>query len=148
MNGKYTLKHIGVGSAFKMGAAVGGILSAIILVPLGLLTAIGVVGSDDTSLIAAGATMGQLTMFCGPVVYALIYGVLTALNALVFNVIARIVGGLEIHLERSSSFAPLDVEGVVKNLTEFHRAANAVESAHSAQGEGKSSSPPSVGDVW
>ncbi len=139
MNGKYTLKHIGVGSAFKMGAAVGGILSAIILVPLGLLTAIGVVGSDDTSLMAAGATMGLLTMFCGPVVYALIYGLSAALSALTYNAVAKLAGGVEFRLEPVRPRPPR----VVVNERPYPD----VEDAPPA-GEGEGTSSPSVNDVW
>ena len=150
MTGTYLLKRIGIGSAFKIGAVLGFVLSAIVLLPLGLLMALGVVNADDSSVAVAGATFGVVTMLCGPLVYAFIYGVLAALNAAIFNIIARVAGGLEIRLERSSSVAPLDVEEVVKNLTEFQQPARPTLAAtqDQPQGEPTSQQTPSVDDVW
>ena len=101
MSGRYLLRRIGVASAFRVGAVLGGVLSGIVLVPLGLLMALGVVNADDSSVVAAGAAFGLAVMFCGPLVYAVVYGLLMALNALVYNLIARLTGGLEVHLVSS-----------------------------------------------
>lgn len=98
MTGTYVLRRIGVGSAFKVGAVLGGVLSALVLVPLGLLMAIGVVHGGDSSAVAGGAFMGLLTMVCGPLFYAFIYGLLTAISALVYNIAAGMTGGLEVEL--------------------------------------------------
>ena len=100
MYGNFLIKRVGVGSAFKIGAALGGILSAIVLVPLGLLMAFGVVNADEQSVMAGGMLFGFVTMICGPLIYALIYGILAAVNALIYNALAGLTGGLLVYLER------------------------------------------------
>ena len=153
MSGTYRLSRIGVGSAFKVGFIVGLALSALILVPFGLLALLGVVGGlDEGSMgdaLALGAVSGVLTMVCGPLVYGLIYGVMSAFSALVYNMVARVVGGLEVDLEYTSSLRPLDTDEIVRNLTEFTSAATDVAGAKpKEEPSDPPSSPPSVNDVW
>ena len=99
MSGTVRIRHIGVGSSFKVGAVLGGILSAIVMVPMGLLMAVGVVSGSDSSVAADGVFVGLLMMVCGPLIYAFIYGLGMAISALIYNLVAGIMGGLEVELE-------------------------------------------------
>lgn len=98
---KYVLRHIGVGSAFKVGFVLGALLSALVLLPLGLLMALGVLGGEGrmSDLVAVSAASGLLTIFCGPLIYGVLYGFGAALSALVYNIVSGVVGGLELHLD-------------------------------------------------
>ncbi len=98
---KYVLKRIGIGSAFKVGFVLGTLLSAIVLLPFGLLMALGILGNEGrmTELLAASAVSGVITMFCGPLIYGVLYGLGAALSALVYNIVSGVVGGLELHLD-------------------------------------------------
>ncbi len=151
MTGTYSLKRIGIGSAFKVGFVVGVVLSALVLVPFGLLALLGVVGGAGKggagSALALGAAGGMMVVM--PLVYGLIYGVIAALSALVYNVVARVVGGLEVDLEYASSLRPLDTDEIVRNLTEFTSAASGAAAAKpKEEPSDPPSSPPSVNDVW
>ncbi len=98
---KYVLKRIGIGSAFKVGFVLGALLSAIVLLPFGFLMALGILGSEGrmTELLAASAVSGVITMFCGPLIYGFLYGLGAALSALIYNIVAGVIGGLELTLE-------------------------------------------------
>ncbi len=100
MYGTFLIRRIGVGAAFKIGAVLGGVMSAVVLFPMGLLMALGVISSDDSAAIAGGAVMGLATVVCGPLVYAFIYGLMSAFSAFIYNIIAGLTGGPEIYLER------------------------------------------------
>ena len=118
MSGTYRLSRVGVGSAFKVGFIVGLALSALILVPFGLLTALGVVGGAGKggagSALALGAAGGMMVVM--PLVYGFVYGVVSALSALVYNVVARVVGGLEMTLEGAWKPAPFDREAAMRMI--------------------------------
>lgn len=98
---KYVLKHIGIGSAFKVGFVLGALLSALVLLPLGLLMALGVLGSEGrmSDLVAVSAASSLFTMFCGPLIYGVVYGIGAALSVLIYNIVSGIVGGLELQLD-------------------------------------------------
>ncbi len=120
MTGTYLLRRIGVGSAFKVGAVLGVVLSAILLVPLGLLFLLGGIGGPSEqglgTAFALGTVPGVLTMICGPLLYGLIYGIVAALFALVYNVIASVAGGVEVTLEAVWKSAPIDRDAVMRAI--------------------------------
>ncbi len=164
MTGTYALKRIGVGSAFRVGFIVGLALSALFLVPFGLLTVLGVVGGAGKggaeSVLALGAAGGMMVFM--PLVYGFVYGVISALSALVYNVVARVVGGLEVTLEAAWKPAPFDPEAAKRRiLGDAYPGPSGPSTSASAdtapvagdtgtrsgEGEGKGK-VPSVDDVW
>ena len=98
------LKRIAPGSAFKVGAlayafvglAIGVIMACVSLVA-GSLT--GMDGSAwPMSARAFGFGMGVGTIIVVPIVYAIIGGIAAGIGALVYNLAARWVGGLEVDI--------------------------------------------------
>jgi hypothetical protein len=93
-----TVRRIGPGSAFKVGAAVYAMMGLI----LGFITA-------SVSILVGtrvqGAEAGVFRMFFGvgaivflPILYAVIGGVFSVLSALFYNLVADWLGGLEVEL--------------------------------------------------
>jgi hypothetical protein len=99
-----TVKRIGPGSAFKIGLVTYAILGLV----LGLFMALvsGLVGSLGGALgqsAAPGARLFGFGMGFGaviffPIGYGLIGGVFAALGALIYNLVAGWVGGLEVDI--------------------------------------------------
>lgn len=109
----YTIKRVGIGSAFRMGA----VASALIWGILGLLfilwmmmignsldtTATVVYGTNtnDFSEFTGGA--GILIYLCGLPMYAIVGGITGAFYAFIYNLVSRWVGGLELELEQAQT---------------------------------------------
>jgi len=99
-----TLKHIGPGSALKLGAItyafvglVIGIIAACLSLVAGSLAGMG--GSDmSMSARAFGFGMGVWAIIVFPIGYAIVGGVGAGIGAVVYNLAARWVGGLEVDI--------------------------------------------------
>jgi hypothetical protein len=93
-------------SAFKVGAVlsallfiiVGGILLIIQLLFGGLIGA-NMGGSEGMGAFGATAAISFVTYLVGIVVYAVIGAIAGAINALLYNIVAGMVGGIEVKLE-------------------------------------------------
>jgi hypothetical protein len=99
-----TVKRIGPGSAFKIGLVTYAILGLV----LGILMASisGIMGSlagtlgqsavPGARLFGFGMGLGAIVFF--PICYGLIGGVFAAIGALIYNLVAGWVGGLEVDI--------------------------------------------------
>lgn len=92
-----TVKRIGPGSAFKVGVIVYGILGFIIGIPFAFISMIA--GSLATARSGfPGAGLGFFSIILFPIFYAVLGGVFGALTAVVYNLAAGWVGGLEVEI--------------------------------------------------
>jgi Transmembrane domain of unknown function (DUF3566) len=99
-----TLKRIGPGSALKLGAIsyafvglVIGIIMACVSLVAGSLTGMGGSGMGMSAR-ALGFGMGVGAVIVAPIVYGIIGGIGAGLGAVVYNLAARWVGGLEVDI--------------------------------------------------
>ncbi len=100
---RYRIKKLGVFSVAKMNATISFVIGLFIGVPYGLLLiffgkAFG--GSLDTKTNIGVTMVGILIMIAMPTFYAIIGFVFGLISALLYNVFASLVGGIEIELER------------------------------------------------
>jgi hypothetical protein len=98
-----TLKHIGPGSAFKIGlvtyAILGlaiGIFMALFSMMVGNLGSLGQSAAPGAKLIGLGMGFGAIIFF--PICYGLIGGIFGAIGAVIYNLVAGWVGGLEVDI--------------------------------------------------
>jgi len=98
-----TLKRIGPGSAFKLGFAVYGVLGLILGVIFALISLLG--GSLMEGALPPGVQLGAFRMFFGigavimfPVCYGIIGGIGAVIIALLYNLVAGWMGGLEVDI--------------------------------------------------
>jgi Transmembrane domain of unknown function (DUF3566) len=97
------LKRIGPGSAFKIGIVTYGILGLI----LGILMALFSMLAGSVATMGGGGSAAGLGMMAGfglasiiifPLIYGVCGGVFAALGALIYNLVAGWVGGLEVDI--------------------------------------------------
>lgn len=100
------IRKLGVMSVAKMYAVMMFVISLIISIPYGLamivISLIGagsVRGSDAFAVGGMGVVGGVAIMIILPIVYAALGFIFGAIGALVYNVFAGIVGGVEIEVE-------------------------------------------------
>ena len=98
-----TLKRIGPGSAFKVGlvtyAFVGlviGAIMALFSMMAGSLAGLG--GTHATAASAFGFGMGLGAIIVAPILYGIIGGIGAALGAVIYNLAAGWIGGLEVDI--------------------------------------------------
>ncbi len=97
-----TVKRIGPGSAFKVGLVTYAILGLI----LGGITAflsmvagsLGSLSSEAVGARAFGFGLGLGAVIVFPIVYGLVGGVAAAIGAVIYNLVAGWVGGLEVDI--------------------------------------------------
>ena len=100
----YRIRRIGVLRTATVVAVAYAIVFAIIFVPIALLGLAFVPGGDAVSGLAGMLSIGVVLV----VVYPLIIWVGTALACLIYNLAARLVGGIEFEIERP---APVPMAG-------------------------------------
>lgn len=99
-----TLKRIGPGSAFKIGLVTYAILGLIVGVCFAFFSLIagslgGLAGSPaGPAAKAFGLGMGLGAIIVAPIMYAAIGGIAGALGAVVYNLVAGWIGGLEVDI--------------------------------------------------
>ncbi len=91
------LKRIAPASAFKVGLVSYAVLGLIAGVFCGLITLAGVNFAPHAHIPFAPA-LGIFAVIVCPIVYGVIGGILTAISALLYNLAARWVGGVEVEL--------------------------------------------------
>ncbi len=102
-----TIRRVGVGSAFKVGALMlllfWAVFGIIFLVLQGSLLA-SMVNSSNFPARGAGLGLGTLCVFylIGMVIYTIIGGIVGAAYAFFYNLVSGWVGGLELELERGA----------------------------------------------
>ena len=101
------IRKIGVGSAAKiygLGYAAFGLLSGVILA---LASAVGgfATAADGQSSGALSALTGLGAVIALPLLYAVVGVIFGALGALIYNLLAGAIGGLEVELEGEPTYA-------------------------------------------
>jgi hypothetical protein len=98
-----TVKRIGPGSAFRIGvvtyAIMGlllGIFVAFISMAAGTLGSLGQSAAPGAKLFGFGMGFGAIIFF--PICYGIIGGIFAAIGAVIYNLVARWVGGLEVDI--------------------------------------------------
>jgi hypothetical protein len=98
-----TVKRIGPGSAFKIGLVTYAILGLVLGIFMAFLSMVaGSLGSMSQSaapgakLFGFGMGLGAIIFF--PILYGLIGGIFGAIGAVVYNLVAGWVGGLEVDI--------------------------------------------------
>ncbi len=89
------IKRIGPGSAFKVALVVDAVLGLIIAIPFSL---IGMIAGSLASSGFPGAGLGLFAIVVFPICYGLIGGIFAALGAVIYNLAAGWVGGLEVDM--------------------------------------------------
>lgn len=105
---KMVIKRFGVLSAAKLYAVVMAAIGLIIGVPVGLImmvvgAAVMSMGRDGGAPGGVGIGMGLVYMIVLPIFYGLIGFIFGALGALVYNMAAGFLGGLELELENADA---------------------------------------------
>jgi len=102
---KLRIRKLGVLSVAKIYALIMLVISLIISIPYGLFIMVfgaAMMGTGERAGLAAGGggiVIGLLVMIGLPIFYGLIGFVFGAIGALVYNIFAGIVGGVEIEVE-------------------------------------------------
>lgn len=102
---KLRIKKLGILSVAKMYALIMLVISLLISIPYGLIIMIfgaTMMGSGQSNGMVAGGgsiVIGLLVMIGLPIFYSLIGFVAGAIGALIYNIFAGIVGGVEIEVE-------------------------------------------------
>lgn len=99
----WAIRSVSVGSAFKVGFVVGVVLTLLFVLPVTLAMlfgarSIGPMGYRRLGMPALAANE-LVVLLCIPFLYALGYGIVAALLAVIYNVVAALVGGLEVSVE-------------------------------------------------
>jgi len=98
-----TVKHIGPGSAFKLGLVVYAFLGLIIGVCVALFSMVAgslssLAGGQALGSRAFGFGMGVGAIIIFPVLYGIIGGIAGAVGAAIYNLAAGWIGGLEVDI--------------------------------------------------
>lgn len=106
---KLRIRKLGVLSVAKIQAVMMLVLSLLIAIPYGLIiiviSLIGGVGAGSqdglSGLVVGGGgiVMGIVVMIALPIMYAILGFIAGAISALVYNIFAGLVGGIEIEVE-------------------------------------------------
>ena len=103
---KLRIRKLGVFSVAKIYAVMMLVISLLIFIPYGFVIIVfsligaGSAGGDAAiALGGGGIVMGLAVMIVAPIIYALMGFVFGALGALIYNVFAGMVGGIEIEVE-------------------------------------------------
>ena len=106
---EYTVRRIAAGSVFKVTFVLYGILGLIMAFLYGLLIVFfsalsaGLLGGEMGGLAHLGAGLGVLVVFFGGIIFAIFYAAfcaaLTAIGALLYNLLAGWIGGFRLSLE-------------------------------------------------
>ena len=91
------IKRIGPGSAFKVGLVVYGVLGLVAGVFCGLVSLAGTPYARQAHLPIGGAWVGLAVIVC-PIAYGIIGGIAAVIGALIYNLAAGWVGGLEVEI--------------------------------------------------
>ena len=92
-----TIHSVTIGSAFWVGAVLSALLFAVFGFFLVLLP--GIFGASLLGGVKGGPVLGVLAYVIGTVVYGVFGGIIGAVEAFLYNLVAGVVGGLEIDID-------------------------------------------------
>ncbi len=92
------VKRVAPASAFKVGLAIYGIVGLILGIFCLLIALAGVSAVSSSVLPFRGAALGIAALILCPIIYGIIGGITTVIFALLYNLAAGWVGGLEVDL--------------------------------------------------
>jgi hypothetical protein len=92
------VRHIGPGSAFKVGLVVYAFVGLIVGICCSLMTLAYRISFVRHSNTPFGAFFGVAAVIFVPILYGIIGGIFTAIGALIYNLAAHWVGGLEVEI--------------------------------------------------
>ena len=98
-----TLRRVGPGSAFKVGLVVYAFLGLLVGICMALFSMVsgsltGMAGADATTAKMMGFGMGFGAIIIFPILYGIIGGIGGAIGAVMYNLVAGWVGGLEVDI--------------------------------------------------
>ncbi len=98
-----TLKRVGPGSAFKIGLVVYAFLGLLVGICVALFSMVagsltGMAGADAPTARMMGVGMGFGAIIIFPIGYGIVGGIGGAIGALMYNLVAGWVGGLEVDI--------------------------------------------------
>ena len=98
-----TLKRIGPGSAFKVGLVTYAIVGLIVGICMALVSMVAgslgsLAGGEGEGVRAFGFGLGVGAIVVFPIAYAIIGGIAAAIAAVIYNLVAGWVGGLEVEI--------------------------------------------------
>jgi hypothetical protein len=98
-----TVKRVGPGSAFKVGLVLYGILGLCVGIFMALFSMVAgsltsMAGADMPAARMLGFGMGFGAIILFPVIYGVMGGIFAALGAILYNLVAGMVGGLEVDI--------------------------------------------------
>ena len=96
------VKRIGPGSAFKVGLVVYGFVGLILGVFCFLFALLGTPFAHELHMPFPGAFFGVFALIACPIIYGLIGGIFAVIGALIYNLAAGWVGGLEVETSSAS----------------------------------------------
>lgn len=101
-----TIRSVSIGSAFKVGAVTSMLLFAVIgglflllQLLIGGMISMGAGGREGIGVFGAMAGFGIIGYLFGIVIYGIVGGIGSALTALIYNIVAGMVGGLQVSLD-------------------------------------------------
>ncbi len=95
------VKRIGPGSAFKVGLVLYGFLGLLVGACITLLSLLGagfMRAQEAPAPAFVGLIFGTLAIVIAPIFYGVLGGIASALSAVLYNVAAKIIGGLEVDI--------------------------------------------------
>lgn len=107
---KLRIKKLGVLSVAKIYAVIMFVIMLLFSVPLGLfmivmgLMGAGMAGRDGFAVGGTGVVVGILYMIGIPIIYGIFGFIFGAIGALIYNIFAGMVGGVEIEVENVQSY--------------------------------------------
>lgn len=98
-----TVKHIGPGSAFKVGLVTYAIIGLILGICMALFSMVAgslssLAGAQVAGARALGFGFGVGAIVVFPILYGIIGGIVAALAAVIYNLVAGWVGGVEVDI--------------------------------------------------
>jgi uncharacterized membrane protein YkvI len=93
------LARIGPGSAFKVGLVVYGFVGFILGVVCFLMALAGTSFARQAHLPFAGAAVGIVALILCPILYGILGGIIAVISAVIYNLAAGWVGGLEVEIK-------------------------------------------------
>jgi len=104
------IRKLGVLSVAKIYAVIMFVIMLLVCIPLGFIVIVmslmgaGMAGSDGFAIGGGGVVIGIVYMIVPPIIYGIFGFIGGAIGALIYNIFAGMVGGIEIEVEHDQSY--------------------------------------------